>query len=898
MHPIRRLVLTLIGGVLGAALGTEGIQLLAALFGVVAGLAISELLHIREAFENLRSEVQDLRERVERPPARTQTAAKAASIDSLHPGVPAHAEPATQTGSTQRAQAWSSQQDWQQVRSPQVGDSTTDLSLLGRLRDHFSGGNALARMGIVILLFGVGFLLRYVAEHSRVPIEFRLCGVAIGALILFALGWRLRNKRLGYALALQGGAVGILYLTVFAALHLYALLPPITAFALLVAISALTATLAVTQNSLAVALLSVTGGFLAPFLASTGNGDHVMLFSYFTILNGAILGIAWFRSWRLLNVAGFAFTFVLSSVWGVLQYRPEDFASSEPFLIGFFLLYIAIAVLYSTRQAPMLQGYLDGTIIFGTPIAAFTLQAAMLHEQRFTLAYSTLGISMLYGTLAWLLYRRKGDHQRLLVEAFTALCVAFLTLALPLALNGQCSATAWAFEGTALVWVGCRQNRRLPRSFGAALLFVAGCSTALTVNSAPEPPAGVYLAALMVGIASACAARIFHANQDELSDFELPLPSLLFLWGLLCWGVGGLNELWQHFSGVYQLTASLVFAASTAVACGILASRSRMQIALLPAFGLLPTMMFCAIWAAHTGQHPLAHGGWIAWPLAFAGLYFILYQHDQALDAPFTNALHALSLWLMCALVSWETAWAIGHLIDSNRAWAIMAWGAIPAATLVLLPRAVTFIRWPFQAHRSAYVEVTAAGQWAFLALWSLYADAAVSSPSAPLPYLPLLNPLDIIQALVFVVLIKCLHWQRAEERASLFTLNPPVSAAALALVGFAWLNAILLRTLHLWAGIAYNLDSMLNSTLAQSALSLLWASTALATMLLATRTKARTVWLAGAALLAVVVIKLFLVDLSSIGTIERIVSFIGVGLLMLVVGYLSPLPPAAKDPY
>jgi uncharacterized membrane protein len=88
----------------------------------------------------------------------------------------------------------------------------------------------------------------------------------------------------------------------------------------------------------------------------------------------------------------------------------------------------------------------------------------------------------------------------------------------------------------------------------------------------------------------------------------------------------------------------------------------------------------------------------------------------------------------------------------------------------------------------------------------------------------------------------------------------------------------------------------MTRSTLAQSALSLLWAFTALTTMLVATRLRARLLWLTGAALLVVVLIKLFLVDLSSIGTVERIVSFIGVGLLMLVIGYFSPLPPAAEE--
>jgi len=74
------------------------------------------------------------------------------------------------------------------------------------VRDYFTGGNTLVRVGIIILFFGVAFLLRYAAEHSHIPIEFRLSGVGLGAIALLALGWLLRGKRPGYALALQGGA--------------------------------------------------------------------------------------------------------------------------------------------------------------------------------------------------------------------------------------------------------------------------------------------------------------------------------------------------------------------------------------------------------------------------------------------------------------------------------------------------------------------------------------------------------------------------------------------------------------------------------------------------------------------------------------------------------------------
>jgi uncharacterized membrane protein len=86
----------------------------------------------------------------------------------------------------------------------------------------------------------------------------------------------------------------------------------------------------------------------------------------------------------------------------------------------------------------------------------------------------------------------------------------------------------------------------------------------------------------------------------------------------------------------------------------------------------------------------------------------------------------------------------------------------------------------------------------------------------------------------------------------------------------------------------------MLRSMLVQAAFSIFWSVLALCTMLFATRHTLRALWLTGAGLMAVVVIKLFFIDLSNVGGIERIVSFIGVGLLMLVIGYVSPVPPRA----
>ena len=122
-----------------------------------------------------------------------------------------------------------------------------------------------------------------------------------------------------------------------------------------------------------------------------------------------------------------------------------------------------------------------------------------------------------------------------------------------------------------------------------------------------------------------------------------------------------------------------------------------------------------------------------------------------------------------------------------------------------------------------------------------------------------------------------------------------PIEAAideALLAVGFIWINVTLLRVMHHWFGHTWDLDALLSSSQVQMALSILWSVIGVSMMAIASRIKVRVIWLAAAGLLVAVVMKLFLVDLAATGTIARIVSFLIVGGLLILVGYLSPLPP------
>jgi uncharacterized membrane protein len=114
----------------------------------------------------------------------------------------------------------------------------------------------------------------------------------------------------------------------------------------------------------------------------------------------------------------------------------------------------------------------------------------------------------------------------------------------------------------------------------------------------------------------------------------------------------------------------------------------------------------------------------------------------------------------------------------------------------------------------------------------------------------------------------------------------------ALAALAFAAVNGAWLRTAHHWLGVAYEPGALGASAAVQTGLAIIWTLLAMGLMLLAARKALRAVWIAGAGLLGLVVLKLLFVDMSSAEGWQRIVTFIGVGVLMLVIGYFVPLPP------
>ena len=787
--------------------------------------------------------------------------------------------------------------------APAHNDASADapaFDLWAKARAWLFGGNTIAKAGVGILFFGLAFLAKYAAEHTQVPVEFRLTGIGAVALGLLGLGWRLRQSRPAYAQALQGGVVAVLYLTLFVAFRFYGVLAMGPVFAAMVAVAALAAALAVLQNSRALAVIGALGGFAAPLLVSSGSGNQVALFSYYLVLDLGIAAVAWFKTWRLLNVVGFVFTFVIATAWGVLKYSSEHYASSQAFLLAYFLLFSVVLLLPARRLAEPAtgiddSGWVSGSLLFGLPIITFVLQHGLVRHMPYGTALSALVLAAFYVLIATRMRR-----QPLLAvpfDASLAIALIFLTLVVPFALDARSTAGAWALEGAGLVWLGLRQGRRLPRAFGYALLLLASGSLLLAGALHGQPTAvfnAIFLNSLLVAAGTLAAAWFVQRPASSTAAWmpaEQVAGPLLIGIGTL-WAVAAVNVQVDAFvHSPFELAAWLTGLSAIATVYTALAWRLNWPGIAWPLLALAPLLACLVAASAATFDSPAAAGGWWAWPLALAAQALVLWRAALWWPALPQRLVHALGVLVLAALGALQGRAVTETWGDDSSAWLWLGWLVVPALLLFLLPRPATAQRWPVRAAPSAYQGLAAAVLTAALLLWTLLANVFSNGSALPLPFVPLLNPLDLGVA---TALVASWLWLRSPPAQEALAQQPHVPAVLLGGTAFVWLNAMLVRAFHHYGNVPYNFDTWVRSLAVQTGITLLWSATALVLMWLSARRGLRLLWMVGAALLAAVVLKLLLVDMSGSGTVPRIVSFIGVGALMLVIGYVAPLPASA----
>ncbi|MFL6959220.1 DUF2339 domain-containing protein [Nocardiopsis yanglingensis] len=756
---------------------------------------------------------------------------------------------------------------------------------VGAVKRWFTEGNVPVKIGMLVLLAGVAALLKYVSDQGWLvlPIELRLAGVTVGALGLLAFGWHQRERRRLFALALQGGAIGVLLLTIFAAFKRFDLIPPGFAFVSSIALVAGLCVLAVVQNSRTLAVLGILAGFMAPLWLSTGSGNHVGLFSYYAVLNAGIFAIAWFRPWRALNLLGFAFTFGIGTFWGVLQYAPDKFSSTEPFLLLFFAFYLLIPLLYARRQPAGRRDLVDGSLVFGTPLVAFSLQAGMLYQQPMTLALCALGLAAIYAVLARALIARAS--YTVLAQSHAVLAVGFATLAVPLALSARATGAVFALEGAGLAWLGLRQKRWLPQvsgallQIGAAFAFVAGGDhwhedLRFLIN----PTAIGALLLALAGFASAW-------SYQRRSRHEIAL--VYYLWGLLWWLGGLVHEITRFFPYRTEVDALLVLAAITAWLAAEVQCRQPARALGVTALAMLALGFPLALLQSDAHHQPFAGYGALAWAVfAVLGVRTLLCLR-QGGD---TVARIAQFLWWLL----WPSLLSLLALWGGGEADLAQGWTTLLVTLPWLLMAALSLwrwnaLRWPLGAAFDRVRQPLQCVLFGLLSIGWLFGQL-LPGDAAPLLWLPVLNPAEIGQWLSLLLLARWLYSDQGPQAPqALLNIRMPL----LSLATFVALTSVVLHGVHQWGGLSWN-ASMMRFSLAQTSLTVLWSVLGVIAWVWGSRRGQRVLWMVGAVLMGVVLAKLVIVDRQHLGNLLGIASFIAYGLLCTVVGYLAPAPPSA----
>jgi uncharacterized membrane protein len=829
------------------------------------------------------------------------------------------------------AQAWPEPAAERQTYTPEPQEPKAPSMLEGaisRVVEWFTGGNTIVRVGLVVLFVGLVFLARLVASAGLFPLEARLATIGLTGAALLGFGFFKRLQRPDFALHLQGGGVAVMYLTVFAAARIYEVMPPLAAFGFMILIAALGAYLAVMQNSRIMALASFLGGYAVPVLLGGEAETPLGLFSYITVLNLAVMAIAWKKSWRLLNLLGFFATFGIASAWGLGAYQDRHFLICEVFLALSVGIYLATALLYAHNTPGKLGNAADSTLLFGTALAGFGLQAGLVQDKPYAAAWSALVFGAVYlGVAAWAL-KRKQQGMGLLSECVLAIGIGFVTLAIPLALDVKWTGAAWALEGAGAFWVGSRQARWMPRAFGLALqvfgALVAFGTFGTTISEVPFANNG-FVGPLLIAVPLLLTAWWLrepspHSGSSWAQRWAPIEADMGKPWFLAGFGFA-VMALWQEVTRMVPPATSedyaeMVFSWPNQVLLfmlGVLAlmalgnwfGRTRgWRVATWPGRLSLPLIALAFAMVLVMGREVLDLPDLIAWVVALGVHYRMLQLRDTARGGQHSKwdaAMHTGGVLLLTAML----ADCLYMLIDRtklwNTSWAGVVFLASATAMLFGLTRwagraasgQMQGFGWPLHPHARAYwwragtvlAVLTYGG--ALAAAWLAAGDVE------PLPYVPLLNPIDLTVGLAIAAL--------AHRRQMLQTANPQPKLAewvagngglgALALLGFVAVNGIWVRTAHHFMDVPWDYTTLSSPTVL-TGFSILWTLMAMGLMLYAQRKELRVPWLAGAGLLGVVVAKLLFVDMSQAEGIARIIAFIGVGVLMLLIGYFVPLPP------
>jgi len=341
--------------------------------------------------------------------------------------------------------------------------------------ENFIGENLISRIGIIITVIGVGIGVKYSIEHQLIsPVVRILLGYLLG-FILMTLAFYLKKNYLNFSAVLLSGSMAIIYFITYAAYRFYELLPAEPTFGLMVVITGITVYSALSYNRQVIAHIGMVGAYAVPFLLSDNSGRVVILFSYMAIINAGILILAIKKYWKPLFYASFLITWLIFVTWFYNEFDVKEHAAlawifSSLCFVFFYLEFLACKLLKNERFV-----ITDIMLLLANSAVFYGIGYLILQDQKNGEDYQglfTLANACIHAIAALAVQKRQHPDTNL-YYFLTGLVITFLTIMVPVQLDGNWIPVLWSMEAAFLFWIGRTKNITSYEVLSYAVLLIS-----------------------------------------------------------------------------------------------------------------------------------------------------------------------------------------------------------------------------------------------------------------------------------------------------------------------------------------------------------------------------------------------------------------------------------------
>ncbi|WP_209405991.1 DUF2339 domain-containing protein [Pseudozobellia sp. WGM2] len=420
--------------------------------------------------------------------------------------------------------------------------------------EKFIGENLINKIGIVITVIGVAIGAKYSIENELISPLTRIILGNLTGLGLLGFAIKLKQKYENYSAVLTSGALAILYFITFAAYSFYGLYLQLVTFALMVLFTIFGVVASLNYNKQIIAHIGLVGAYAVPFLLSDGSGKASILFSYMTIINIGILVISIKKYWKPLFYAAFGFTWLIFASWLIFTFKTEEhFSLALLFTILFFIIFYAT---FLSNKLINTEKFLrsDIVLLLLNSFVFYALGYYLLNGHEIGKEYLglfTLANAIVHFAVSIILFTKK-LADRNLFHLVAGLVLVFVTIAIPVQLDGNWVTLLWVMIGALLFWFGRTKKVLFYEFLSYPLLFLAfislnhdwgqGYAKGYLEASAITPVLNVYLLTSFLFLVSLAfinwvntkfSGNILHGQNSKLSrivDYAIPSLFLLILY--------------------------------------------------------------------------------------------------------------------------------------------------------------------------------------------------------------------------------------------------------------------------------------------------------------------------------------------------------------------------------